>query len=113
MSCFISRHQWGIYRKIVPLKQIIRGHFCEKVWIPFLIRGEKFPHPRTQFTLRRSCAGLESIQSEPVVEFPQVAYKFFASSFIITSGSDDFPLDEQSRVCSLLVFLSKYLPQIK
>lgn len=36
-----------------------------------------------------------------------------ADNFIITPGSDDFLLHTHTRVCSLQVFLTKYLPKIK
>ena len=34
-------------------------------------------------------------------------------NFIVTTGSDDFQLNKQTRVCSLPVFLKKYLPEIR
>lgn len=35
------------------------------------------------------------------------------SNYIVTSGSDDYPLDKLSRVCGLEVLLTKYLPRLK
>lgn len=35
------------------------------------------------------------------------------NNFVITPASDDFPLNKNTRVCSLPVFIKKYLPLIK
>jgi len=35
------------------------------------------------------------------------------NNFVITPASDDFPLNKNIRICSLQVFLAKYLPEIK
>ena len=35
------------------------------------------------------------------------------NNFIVTTGSDDYRLNKSTRVCSLPVFLKKYLPKIK
>lgn len=36
-----------------------------------------------------------------------------SSNFIVTTGSDDYALNKLTRVCSLPVFLQKYLPTIR
>ena len=35
------------------------------------------------------------------------------NNFVVTPSSDDYPLHKSARVCSLPVFLEKYLPRIK